>query len=183
MKIFVAITGASGSIYARRLVERLARSERVERIWLSFTRYGREVFDTEEPDCRLEELDKVTLLREDDMFTPPASGSASTDAVVIVPCSMGMCSKVACGAADNLVSRTADVMLKERRKLIMVVRETPFNLIHLNNMTRLTEAGAVIMPASPSFYGKPETIEKLVDTVIDRIVAHLSLETAKGWCE
>lgn len=183
MKIMVAITGASGSIYGRRLVERLCLCDEAERVWVCFTDNGRRVFAMEQPDSDLSALSKVEILDIDDMFVPPASGSASADAVAVVPCSAGMMSRIACGVSDDLVSRAADVMLKERRKLILAVRETPLNLIHLRNMETLTLAGAVVMPACPSFYTMPETMEQLVDTVVDRIMAQLGFDVGKGWQE
>ena len=105
-----------------------------------------------------------------DFNAPFASGSSQYDTMIIVPCSMGVVGRIASGVSDDLITRAADVILKERRKLIMVVRETPYNLIHLKNMTLLTETGAMIVPASPSFYSHPQTIEALVDTVIERIL-------------
>ena len=183
MKIFVAITGASGSIYGRRLVERLCRQEEVELVWVCFTSNGGRVFAMEQPGVDLSSLPKVDILERDDMFVPPASGSASVDAVVVVPCSTGMMSRIACGVSDGLISRAADVMLKERRKLILLVRETPLNLIHLRNMETLASAGATVMPASPSFYTCPASVEELVDTVTDRIMAQLGFASGKGWQE
>lgn len=183
MKIMVAITGASGSIYGRRLIERLCGHEAVERVWVCLTSNGSKVMAMEQPDADLSALPKVEMLDIDDMFVPPASGSASVDAVAVVPCSAGMMSRIACGVSDDLVSRAADVMLKERRRLILAVRETPLNLIHLRNMETLTIAGAVVMPACPSFYTSPRTIAQLVDTVVDRIMAQLGLYAEKGWQE
>ncbi len=183
MKIMVAITGASGSIYGRRLIERLCRQETVERVWVCFTSNGGKVFAMEQPGVDISALPKVEVLDIDDMFVPPASGSASADALAVAPCSAGMMSRIACGVSDDLVSRAADVMLKERRKLIIALRETPLNLIHLHNMEILVRAGAVVMPASPSFYSIPETIEQLVDTVVDRIMAQLGFHVGKGWQE
>jgi len=183
MKIMVAITGASGSIYGRRLVEKLCRQESVDRIWVCFTYNGGKVFAMEQPGADLSLLPKVDILDIDDMFVPPASGSASADAVAVVPCSAGMMSRIACGVSDDIVSRAADVMLKERRKLILAVRETPLGLIHLRNMETLTLAGAVVMPACPSFYTMPGTVEQLVDTVVDRIMAQLGFPVGKGWRE
>lgn len=110
------------------------------------------------------------------IFAPFASGSSRFEAMVICPCSMGLLGRIANGISDDLITRAADVMLKERRKLIVVPRETPFNLIHLRNMTQLTEAGAIVCPAVPSFYSKPQTIEQLVDTVVDRIIDLIGLD-------
>lgn len=141
------------------------------------------MFAMEQPGVDISALPKVEVLDIDDMFVPPASGSASADALAVAPCSAGMMSRIACGVSDDLVSRAADVMLKERRKLIIALRETPLNLIHLHNMEILVRAGAVVMPASPSFYSMPETIEQLVDTVVDRIMAQLGFHVGKGWQE
>ena len=109
------------------------------------------------------------------MFSSVASGSASWDAMIVVPASMGSVGRIAAGISQTLIERAADVMLKERRRLIVVVRETPYSLIHLRNMTTLTEAGAIILPASPSFYSRPESIEQAVDTVVERIIAHTGI--------
>lgn len=126
-------------------------------------------------------LNKITVFDNDDFFTPVASGSAAADAMVIVPCSMGMVGRIACGVSNDLISRAADVMLKERLSLILVVRETPFSLIHLQNMVTLSAAGAVILPASPSFYHLPETIEQLVDSVVERILKQLSINNTNQY--
>ena len=183
MKVFVAITGASGSIYGRQLIERLGARDEIERVWVSFTDNGRRVFDLEQPGYDVAAMSKVRLLQPDDMFSPPASGSASVDVMVIAPCSMGTAGRVACGVSDTLISRAADVMLKERRKLILVVRETPWSLVHLRNMTALAEAGATIVPAAPSFYFAPQTIEELSATVTDRVMAQMGFEQPRQWGE
>ena len=117
------------------------------------------------------------------MFVPFVSGSAKFDAMVVIPASMGTIGRIAHGTSDSTVARAADVFLKERRKLIFVPREAPYNLIHLRNMATLTEAGATIIPASPSFYNKPKTITELVDTIIARVLDHLGIEhkLAKRW--
>ena len=117
-----------------------------------------------------------------DFFAPSASGSALIDAMVICPCSMGLLGRMAHGLSEDLITRSADVMLKERRKLIIVPRETPYNLIHLRNMTSLTEAGAIICPASPSFYSKPQTLEAAAQTVVDRVIDLIGLNhTSFRW--
>lgn len=113
---------------------------------------------------------------KNDFNAPFASGSAKYESMIICPCSMGLLGRIANGISDDLTSRAADVMLKERRKLIIVPRETPYNLVHLRNMTLLTEAGAIICPATPSFYSKPQTLEQIVDTVVDRILDLAGIE-------
>ena len=118
----------------------------------------------------------IVFLNPRDYFTPPASGSFRHDGMVIIPCSMGTAGRIAHGVSDDLLTRAADVCLKERRKLILVVRETPLNLIHLRTLTALTEAGAVVLPAAPAFYHRPRTVEELVDTVVARVLQQLGVE-------
>ena len=154
MKIVVAITAASGGIYARLTLERLLRLSEVSQIALVCSARAREVLAHE--DVVLPEDGRIRLFGNDDLFAPPASGSARYDAMVVVPSTVGTVGRVAAGAAQSLIERAADVMLKERRRLVFVVRETPLSLIHLRNMAALTEAGAVILPASPSFYAAPQ---------------------------
>ena len=121
--------------------------------------------------------DKIVRYDNDNLFAAPASGSARWDAMVIVPSSVGTMSRVACGLSQSLIERAADVMLKERRRLIIVVRETPLSLIHLQNMVTLTQAGAVVLPAAPSFYSHPQSIEQLCNTVTERVVSLLGVES------
>ena len=173
MKVVVAVTAASGAIYARQLLEQLIGYKDVERIALIYSANAEAVVATE--GVALPQSEKITLYRNDDLFAAPASGSASWDAMVIVPSSVGTVGRIASGVSQSLIERAADVMLKERRRLIVVVRETPLSLIHLRNMTTLTEAGAVILPAAPSFYSRPESIEALCLTVTERIVALLGI--------
>ncbi|WP_276721723.1 UbiX family flavin prenyltransferase [Alistipes sp.] len=174
MKIVVAITAASGGIYARLTLERLLRSSEVSQIALVCSARAREVLAHE--DVVLPEDGRIRLFGNDDLFAPPASGSARYDAMVVVPSTVGTVGRVAAGAAQSLVERAADVMLKERRRLVFVVRETPLSLIHLRNMTALTEAGAVILPACPSFYAGAQDVETLCGTVADRAVALLGVD-------
>jgi 4-hydroxy-3-polyprenylbenzoate decarboxylase len=122
-----------------------------------------------------ETYENVTFLSSKDYFTPPASGSFRHDGMVIIPCSMGTLGRIANGISNDLTTRAADVCLKERRKLIVVARETPLNLIHLRNMVAVTEAGAIVLPAAPAFYHQPKTIEDLVDTVVARILQNLGV--------
>lgn len=173
MKIVVAVTAASGAIYARLLLEQLVECQGVEKIALILSSNAEAVAQTEQ--VTLPVSDKIVRYNNDDMYASPASGSASWDAMVIVPSSVGTVGRIASGVSSSLIERAADVMLKERRRLILVVRETPLSLIHLRNMTTLTEAGAVILPAAPSFYSRPESIEALCLTVTERIVALLGI--------
>jgi 4-hydroxy-3-polyprenylbenzoate decarboxylase len=174
MKIVVAITAASGAIYARQLIERLVESNEVERIALIYSANARAVVahEGETMPCS----PKIEEYNNEDMFSAPASGSARWDAMVVVPSSVGTIGRVASGVSQTLIERAADVMLKERRRLVFVVRETPYSLIHLRNMTTLTEAGAIILPATPSFYSHPSNIESLCQTVTERIEAILGLD-------
>jgi len=167
-KIVVAITGASGSIYAKVLLDKLqAMGDQVEEVGVVMSDNAREVWKFE---LGNEDYTKIPFktFGKNDFFAPFASGSAGYESMMICPCSMGTLGRIAGGMSNDLSSRTADVMLKERRTLILVTRETPLNLIHINNMKTVTEAGGIICPASPSFYSLPKTMEDLVSTVIDR---------------
>ena len=174
MKVVVAITAASGAIYARQLLEALVESSEVERIAVIYSANARAVVVHE--GVTMPKSGKVEEFENDNLFASPASGSACWDAMVVVPSSVGTVGRVASGVSQTLIERAADVMLKERRRLIFVVRETPYSLIHLRNMTTLTEAGAVILPATPSFYSLPTDIEAVCQTVTERITAMLGLE-------
>ena len=174
MKIIVAITAASGAIYARQLLNQLIASSQVEKIALIFSSNAEAVVATE--GITLPESNKCVRYENNNLFASPASGSARWDAMVIVPSSVGTVGRVAAGVSQTLIERAADVMLKERRRLIVVVRETPLSLIHLRNMTTLTEAGAIILPASPSMYSRPQNIEELCNTVTERIVSLLGID-------
>jgi len=170
-KLVVAITGASGSIYAATLLKKLKNIEdQIESCGVVMSSNARDIWSFElssEPPV----LEYPFLeYQKSDFYASFASGSAGYDAMLIVPCSMGTMGRIAAGVSDDLVTRAADVMLKERKKLILVPRETPYSLIHLQNMTRLTEAGAIICPASPSFYSRPETLEEAAATVINRVI-------------
>jgi len=182
MKIVVAMTGASGAIYTQRLLDNL--DPRQHEIHFISTKHAREVGQLELPKGELKIAPSVIQYDElGSMFVPFVSGSAKLDAMVIIPASMGTIGRVANGVSDGTIARAADVFLKERRKLIFVPREAPYNLIHLRNMATLTEAGAIIIPASPSFYTKPKTITELVDTIIARVLDHLGIEhrLVKRW--
>lgn len=181
-KLIIAITWASGAIYGKLLLERLkGLQDQVETCGVILSENSKMVWKyelNEDPDG-VTHPDGVTFYNPGDLFAPMASGSAGYDTMIICPCSMGTLGRIASGVSNDLITRAADVILKERKKLILVPRETPFNLIHLSNMKLLAEAGAIICPASPSFYSNPATIESLVMTVVDRILklAGFELET------
>ena len=174
MNIIVAINAASGAIYARQLLSRLIAEEKVERIAVIYSSNAHKVVEYE--GVQIPSSPKIVEYDNNDMFASVASGSARWDAMVIVPSSVGTVARVASGVSGTLIERAADVMLKERRRLIFVVRETPYSLIHLRNMVTLTEAGAVVLPASPSFYSRPQDIDALCLTVTERILSQLGIE-------
>lgn len=179
-RVIVAVTGASGAIYARLLVRCLLDREDVAEVGLIYSDNGRAVAGFEGQAVAADDP-RLTLFDNGDMFSSPASGSARWDAMVVVPCSMGAVGRMAHGVSSDLISRAADVMLKERRRLVVVPRETPLNTIHLRNMTALSECGAVILPASPSFYSGPDTVEGLCMTVVERILSLLGLDGGYEW--
>ncbi len=171
LNIIVAVTGASGSIYARLLLEELRQFQltgQIEQVGVVFSEKAKEVW--------VHELGPVqngvpfTAYENDDFNAPFASGSSLYDVMIICPCSMGTMGRIANGLSDTLITRAADVLLKERRRLILAVRETPIHLIHINNMQTLAQAGAIIAPASPSFYSHPQSVEELAMTVVDRLL-------------
>ena len=169
-KIVIAVGGASGSVYAYRLLKKLrSLSDQVAGISVIFSENARQIWNEELGKPIVSEQD-LTIYENTDFYAPLASGSSRVDAMIIVPSSMGMLGRIANGISDDLITRAADVMLKERRRLIIVPRETPLSLIHIRNMESLTLAGAIICPATPSFYQNPKTIYELVDTVVDRII-------------
>ena len=183
----VAITGASGSVYGLRLISELLRSG--ERVSLILTSAGRQVMNHEtglewsaEIKVQRQQVQEyfasiaVDCLAIDDFWAGAASGSAAVDAMIVAPCSMGTLGRIAAGLSGNLLERAADVMLKERRSLLLVPRETPFNNIHLENLLRLSQSGAIILPAMPGFYHGPETIEDLVDFVVGKILDQLDVQ-------
>lgn len=180
MKIAVAVTGASGSIYAKLLLDRLTLlTGQVEEVGLVWSKNAHTVWEYELGNKDYESF-PFKVWGKGDFMAPFASGSSSYSALIICPCSMGTIGRIAAGISNDLVSRTADVMLKERRKLICVVRETPYNLVHLRNMTAVTEAGGIICPATPSFYSRPQTIEEVANTVVSRVL-HLAGLQAGGY--
>ena len=173
-KIVVGITGASGAPYARRLLGVLKLRDDVE-VAVCVSQTAPEVWALE---CGgdLREAAGLPVWGVRDYRAPFASGSAGWQAMVVVPCSMGTAARIAHGVSDTLVTRAADVMLKERRTLIVVPRETPLSIVHLDNLSSLARAGALVLPAMPSFYGKPETLDDAIDTVVGRILDHLGLD-------
>ncbi len=183
-KVIIAVTGASGAVYAKLLLEKLQTlNAQVEQAGIVFSTSAKEVWKYEIGNSDFEKL-PFRIYDKDDFNAPFASGSARYMTMIICPCSMGTLGRIASGISNDLITRAADVILKERRKLILVTRDTPLNLIHINNMKTVTEAGGIICPASPSFYSKPETIEQLASTVIDRVLdlAGFELKT-KRWQE
>ncbi len=169
-KIVVAVTGASGSIYAKQLLTKLLQlKDHITELSLVMTDNAKDVWKTELDNEDYQLLDIKTYSKHDFM-APFASGSAQYTTMIIVPCSMGTLGRIAAGISNDLITRAADVMLKERRQLICVARETPYNLVHIRNMETITLAGGIICPATPSFYSKPTTIEEVAATVVDRII-------------
>lgn len=175
-KIVVAVTGASGSIYAQRLLRQLQQYPDLE-VGVVLSKNAPDVWAHELGT----ELDlPFSIYDRSDYRAPFASGSARYMHMVIIPCSMGTLGRIASGFSDDLITRAADVILKERRQLICVVRDTPLNLIHIDNMRTVTLAGGIMLPAIPSFYSKPQSIEEVVDTVVHRVVDQLGLDP-KGY--
>src|SRR5688572_7178555 len=169
-KIVIAVTGASGSIYSKLIMEKLLKvKEQWSDVAVVMTENARTVWKTE-----LEDENYTTFpyrfYTQNDFFAPFASGSGQYNIMIIIPCSMGTLGRIASGISTDLITRAADVVLKERRKLICVVRDTPYNLIHIKNMETVTLAGGIICPATPSCYSKPKTIEAVAATVVDRVL-------------
>ncbi|HEY0897381.1 MAG TPA: UbiX family flavin prenyltransferase [Sphingobacteriaceae bacterium] len=167
-KIIVAVTGASGSIYAKLLLDKLKEIDKVE-VGIVLSPNARNVWKHELGNSGYSSY-PFKFYDEQDFFAPFASGSARYDTLIICPCSMGTLGRIAAGLSNDLTTRAADVILKERQKLILVLRDTPLSLIHINNMKTVTEAGAIICPAIPSFYSKPQTVEEVAATVVDRVI-------------
>jgi len=184
LPVVVAITGASGAVYAVRLVEQLLAADRS--IWLIVSSHGLRLLRTELDIDSIDALRErvgaaawrrlVTVYDDADRGAAPASGSARNAGMVICPCSMGTLSAISVGASRSLVERAADVALKERRTLVLVPRETPLSAIHLQNMLRLSRAGAVVLPAAPGFYNRPTSIDELVDFIVARVLDQLGVE-------
>jgi 4-hydroxy-3-polyprenylbenzoate decarboxylase len=178
-KLVVAVGGASGAPYARRLLDALAAqpADQVQ-THIVFSKSAQQVWaqevGTSTADLPFKKWDSR------DFNAPFASGSAGFTAMVVIPCSMAGLGRIAHGVSEDLIGRAADVMLKERRKLILVARDTPLSLVHLENMTAVTRAGALVLPAMPSFYGRPKTVEEVLDTVVGRVLDHLGLPIRLG---
>lgn len=169
-KVVVAIGGASGSIYAKVLLSKLTELEdQIEAVGLVMSDNAKLTWEIELGNKKYKDY-SFPHFSKNDFMAPFASGSAKYDTMIVCPCSMGLLGRIATGVSNDLTTRAADVVLKERRRLILVVRETPYSLIHLKNMQIITEAGGIICPASPSFYSRPETFEELASTVIDRVL-------------
>ncbi|MBX9742296.1 MAG: UbiX family flavin prenyltransferase [Chthoniobacterales bacterium] len=171
MRIVIAVTGASGALYAQRLLHHL--QGKGHELHLIISSYGKQLIQ--------QELGSLNIpagtyqYQEKSMMAPFASGSALLDAMVIIPCSMGTVGRIATGVSDSLITRAADVFLKEKRKLILVARETPWNLIQARNIVSVMEAGATVLPAIPSFYSGPKNLEELADTLIFRVLDQLGI--------
>jgi flavin prenyltransferase len=188
--VTVGVTGASGATLAQKALALLEEDPRVARIYLVVTEAGQRLFaeemgissgDLRQLPSRIlgHPAAKIEILPNKDVGASIASGSCATDAMIIIPCSMGTLGAIAGGISDDLVSRAADVVLKEGRKLVLCVRDTPFNRVHLENMLRAQQAGAVIMPAVPAFYHHPKTIDELVTQYVCRVLAQIGLEQEK----
>ena len=184
LTITLAVTGASGAVYARSMLRALAADDRVARVMLvlspSSLRVMAEEAGVSGRSGLVEKLvgstpEKITLLAHEDIGAPIASGSFPVDAMVVLPCSMGTLAGIAHGFAENLIERAADVCLKERRPLILCVRETPLNLIHIRNMAAATEAGAVIFPCIPTLYDKPQNTDAMAQNFVHRVLQHVGL--------
>ena len=169
-KIVVAITGASGSVYAKVLLTKLCQlKDQIEELGVVMTENAKDVWKTELGNEEYKNYD-VKYFGQQDFYAPFASGSGQYSTMIIIPCSMGTLGRIATGISSDLITRAADVILKERRKLICVARDTPYNLIHIKNMETITLAGGIIAPATPSFYSLPKTIEEVAATVVDRVI-------------
>jgi 4-hydroxy-3-polyprenylbenzoate decarboxylase len=170
MKTLIAITGASGSVYARLLLDKLEMLRgQWQEVSIVITENAKQVWQTELGNSDFQKI-SFKIYSTSDFTAPFASGSGKYETMIIIPCSMGTLGRIASGISNDLISRAADVILKERRKLICVIRDTPYNLIHIRNMETITLAGGIICPATPSFYSKPSTIEEVAATVVDRVL-------------
>jgi len=179
MKLVVAVTGASGALYAKRLFDCLI-DEKID-FDVVFSSHAKEVAAEEKISYKFPK--QVNVYGDRSMQKPFVSGSATYNAMAVIPCSMGTVGRIAHGYSDSAITRAADVFLKEKRSLILVPREAPWNLIQARNIVTVMEAGATVIPASPSFYGNPKTIEQLVDTIVARVLDHLKIkhQLVKRW--
>jgi len=177
MKLVIAATGASGTIYLQRLLDQI--DAEANEVHLIMSGHARQVATQETDELRIP--DRVLRHPENDLNVPYVSGSARFDAMVIVPCSMSTLGRIASGSGETALLRTADVFLKERRKLIVVPRETPWNLIHARNVVTLLEAGAIVLPATPSYYSRPQSVIDVVDTVVWRILDQIGLPNPRAY--
>lgn len=176
-KIVVAITGASGSIYAKVLLDKLSvlGTDQIAEVGVVMSDNAKDVWRYELGNDSYQNYD-FTFYSKNDFMAPFASGSAQFDSMIVCPCSMGTLARIATGTSSDLTTRAADVILKERRKLVLITRETPLNLIHINNMATVTQAGGIICPASPSFYSLPQSMEDVASTVVDRVLSLIDLK-------
>ncbi len=183
-KIIVAVTGASGAIYARLLLNKLQQlHDQVAEVGVVMSDNARQVWKLELDNEDYNDY-PFRFYDKNDFMAPFASGSAKYDTMVIIPCSMGTLGRIATGISNDLTTRAADVILKERRKLILVARDMPLSLIHIRNMQTVTEAGGIICPAVPSFYSKPQTVEEVALTVVNRVIDLMGLENESyRWSE
>ena len=174
--IIIAVTGASGSIYAKVLFDKLIiLKKQINNVGILMSDNAKTVWKTELGDSSYKDY-SFKFYNKLDFMAPFASGSSNYNSMIICPCSMGTLGRIASGISNDLTTRAADVILKERRKLVIVARETPYNLIHIENMKKITEAGGIICPATPSFYSNPKTFNELALTVIDRVINLIELE-------
>lgn len=177
-RIAVAVTGASGSIYANLILQKLEQlKSQITELSLVITDNAKQVWQTELNNTDYNDF-SAQYFSTNDFTAPFASGSAKYDCLIIIPCSMGTLGRIASGISNDLITRGADVMLKERKKLVLVIRDTPYNLLHIKNMEAITLAGGIICPASPSFYSKPKTIEEAAATVVNRVIDLVGLDNA-----
>jgi len=184
-KVVVSISGASGSIYAKVLLDKLSKlSDQIESVGIVMSDNAKDVWKEELGNEVYKNYSQFIFYDKNNFFAPFASGSAKYDTMFICPCSMGTMARIASGISNDLTSRAADVILKERRKLILMIRDTPYSLIHINNMHTITQAGGIICPLSPSFYSKPKTFEELAATVVDRALDLAGFDiTSFRWAE
>ena len=184
IKLVIAVSGASGTIYAKRMIEKLQTktiSDQIDETGIVFSKNAEDIWKEEIGEFSKVDI-KLPVYSKNSFDAPFASGSAGYDAMIIAPCPMGVLGRIAAGVSDDLITRTADVILKEKKKLILLTREMPLSLIHLQNMTLLTQAGAQIFPASPYFYHQPKNIDELVDTVVNRVLESAGISTGlKPW--